>query len=193
MHILVSISLSSGFSFQGSLRWRHHRICRHVSISLSSGFSFQVLFAGEGQSSLQIVSISLSSGFSFQVCEKKVKKRVFSCVSISLSSGFSFQVQNAIALMLTPFCFNLVIERLLISGAGLRARVQLFSHKFQSRYRAASHFRQGIRAELDAGLPTFQSRYRAASHFRFRKKVKIGVTEMSFNLVIERLLISGVR
>ena len=64
-------------------------------------------------------------------------------VSISLSSGFSFQVPGFLPLqqIYVP-CFNLVIERLLISGT-----VKLYRDNktvlFQSRYRAASHFRNG--------------------------------------------------
>ena len=37
----------------------------------------------------------------------------------------------------------------------------------------------------------FQSRYRAASHFRFVFLLQMLHVYMSFNLVIERLLISG--
>ena len=40
-HATVSISLSSGFSFQGDIEARDELLL-HVSISLSSGFSFQV-------------------------------------------------------------------------------------------------------------------------------------------------------
>ena len=37
----------------------------------------------------------------------------------------------------------------------------------------------------------FQSRYRAASHFRFRQRYQRRTSGFCFNLVIERLLISG--
>ena len=62
-----------------------------VSISLSSGFSFQVLVRVYGASRSLFVSISLSSGFSFQV-DIQQDIAVINFVSISLSSGFSFQV-----------------------------------------------------------------------------------------------------
>ena len=61
-------------------------------------------------------------------------------------------------------CFNLVIERLLISG---QSRVVIAMSAFQ-----------------------FQSRYRAASHFRSDRRAR-GYPRLRFNLVIERLLISG--
>ena len=61
-------------------------------------------------------------------------------VSISLSSGFSFQ-------------------------ASFRSAMASFALSFQSRYRAASHFRLvDLRNPFRWGK--FQSRYRAASHFR---------------------------
>ena len=110
--------------------------------------------------------------------------------------------------------FNLVIERLLISG-----KSDNFSSpprlQFQSRYRAASHFRfVGAAPQRVANL--FQSRYRAASHFRNSSPIFVQSYSVvsislssgfsfqvqsdlprdkrplkSFNLVIERLLISG--
>ena len=135
--------------------------------------------------------------------------------------------------------FNLVIERLLISGspspffldrAGQRfqSRYRAASHfrtpsrpcrnnvfMFQSRYRAASHFRSALGGHGGRRLLRFQSRYRAASHFRYwqrprwevgchvsislssgfsfqgQKRRHTGLWKKSFNLVIERLLISG--
>ena len=87
---------------------------------------------------------------------------------------------------------------------------------FQSRYRAASHFRntdnsiphnlskvsislssgfsfQGKEyTVLHPGLFRFQSRYRAASHFRLSGECQsCRAAQTCFNLVIERLLISG--
>ena len=136
---LVSISLSSGFSFQATSHPRPAPACRfqsryraashfralnrfspgrlllRVSISLSSGFSFQ----GDNacvRAFANRVSISLSSGFSFQV-SRRLDRSHSTGVSISLSSGFSFQ-----AIFRILCCgqliqrFNLVIERLLISG-----------------------------------------------------------------------------
>ena len=112
-------------------------------------------------------------------------------------------------------CFNLVIERLLISGASC-ATSRSVQFLFQSRYRAASHFRSSSARILQQRLPAFQSRYRAASHFREVSLVYRGANPefqsryraashfrlsalrarmcfiCSFNLVIERLLISGI-
>ena len=70
------------------LQLRHHR----VSISLSSGFSFQAPEekCNPSASLWFQVSISLSSGFSFQVEDKNYYAH-YRNVSISLSSGFSFQ------------------------------------------------------------------------------------------------------
>ena len=88
-------------------------------------------------------------------------------VSISLSSGFSFQEHVCYPHAVRALRFNLVIERLLISGdrgfCGDGHR-----KKFQSRYRAASHFRR-IGLLKHTGEWEFQSRYRAASHFRWRR------------------------
>ena len=111
--------------------------------------------------------------------------------------------------------FHLVIERLLISGS-VPVTVSGSLPVFQSRYRAASHFRCGksassqcleniVSISLSSGFSFqvtaisqsttsarfwFPSRYRAASHFRDRAKLRTPAIE-SFNLVIERLLISG--
>ena len=159
----VSISLSSGFSFQvegqvecpGGSRNR-------VSISLSSGFSFQVKTPTLVWD-CSYVSISLSSGFSFQGQGKNREWRAC-LVSISLSSGFSFQADGNLA---SPFKIE---------------------WKFPSRYRAASHFRgycgvcRGswvcfnlvIERLLISGTPR-----------------RLSAASVRFNLVIERLLISG--
>ena len=160
-------------------------------------------------------------------------------VSISLSSGFSFQGNLCRIYLLRPICFNLVIERLLISGPHARSgrtrtasvsislssgfsfqgphtsaqdwlwrwfqsRYRAASHfrvkrmndrmpdiEFQSRYRAASHFRFGMSTNSCLSF-RFQSRYRAASHFRADGDILQAPVGMRFNLVIERLLISGV-
>ena len=111
----VSISLSSGFSFQG-LRGLFPQL-RQCSFNLVIERLF-ISGASDARTLVQswIVSISLSSGFSFQVHRASEHRRV-SLVSISLSSGFSFQV---------------------VKDAAFIPRVQ----KFQSRYRAASHFRE---------------------------------------------------
>ena len=116
-------------------------------------------------------------------------------------------------------CFNLVIERLLISGISPSSAPSGKADTFQSRYRAASHFRKAaLQPSLDthrcfnlvierllisgapqsahpSPIPMFQSRYRAASHFRLHGWGYLGRGYLSagFNLVIERLLISGKR
>ena len=63
---------------------------------------------------------------------------------------------------------------------------------FQSRYQAASHFRSVKVTGSSEFANSFQSRYRAASHFRFQRVSRFGCgISACFNLVIERLLISG--
>ena len=115
-----------------------------------------------------VVSISLSSGFSFQVSRRHLSCRPCACcfnlvierllisglsaagarswsypVSISLSSGFSFQAtMRSRRSAWANSRFNLVIERLLISGQTVFARKVASHPVFQSRYRAASHFRR---------------------------------------------------
>ena len=89
-----------------------------VSISLSSGFSFQAKSV-KSVASVMLVSISLSSGFSFQV-NSQGEANVYPGVSISLSSGFSFQDTDDFRRTRPEhISFNLVIERLLISGSKL--------------------------------------------------------------------------
>ena len=266
--IFVSISLSSGFSFQVSYPPLPPRLRSSVSISLSSGFSFQVSYPPLPPRLRSSVSISLSSGFSFQERVGKLESETgsrfnlvierllisgcsefhsfgpFCLVSISLSSGFSFQGRGCCK---GPgnhrLCFNHVIERLLISGERAIAVAKAprivsislssgfsfqapektdgnppspvsislssgfsfqdcartvdkrISFSFQSRYRAASHFRRNLLASYNGTFHvcfSFQSRYQAASHFRaFVAKPRCAPQIRSFNLVIERLLISG--
>ena len=119
--------------------------CFHssVSISLSSGFSFQGMpCAGLDKTRITPVSISLSSGFSFQVGKELGGACLQGFVSISLSSGFSFQEGDYALLRGVLRC-------------------------------------------------VFQSRYRAASHFRAAATANPRACSTRFNLVIERLLISG--
>ena len=164
-----------------------------------------------------VVSISLSSGFSFQGVLNQVQQ-AFAQVSISLSSGFSFQVpRHRRRFMQVNQRFNLVIERLFISGMSCLSRSAISLCKFQSRYRAASHFRGSRRISRSDSImfqsryraashfrspphPTississkFQSRYRAASHFRDGETPALSGVWIGFNLVIERLLISGMK
>ncbi len=187
-----------------------------VSISLSSGFSFQAHRVG----CINIVfdvSISLSSGFSFQAWQRDYRHCAERYVSISLSSGFSFQVNLRVDIQ-SPHTlrFNLVIERLLISGvvpalivSHLVVSISLSSgFSFQAPYRRRAKlgwpgFNLVIERLLISGHPKahechsaaqwkFQSRYRAASHFRAQNpSISPSPTLTCFNLVIERLLISG--
>ena len=92
-------------------------VVKHVSISLSSGFSFQVSHAKHARNEtsqrcfhLVIERLLISGEMQFlgALC-------VFH-VSISLSSGFSFQADVLSGLIDTFNSFHLVIERLLISG-----------------------------------------------------------------------------
>ena len=209
----VSISLSSGFSFQVKREERvatravefqsRYRAASHfrgkpltasqkkeqVSISLSSGFSFQDRILpvhrwhpGKFQSRYRAAShfrfnqarcINACSKFQSRYRAASHFRQTVCCacvrlhhVSISLSSGFSFQVPTLHPALPPPHVrFNLVIERLLISGLSPAATLTPQSLMFQSRYRAASHFRkEGRITELQG--ETFQSRYRAAFHFR---------------------------
>ena len=172
----------------GYVKTDRHRNGRDVSISLSSGFSFQVLcadvvsvqvqqfqsryraashFRGSGshrKKSLVGVSISLSSGFSFQGSTQLQLSLIMSKVSISLSSGFSFQErkrkrkegERMVSISLSSgFSFQEIFLNQL-----------KWEKKFQSRYRAASHFRGHSSKALTDPPLRFQSRYRAASHFR---------------------------
>ena len=70
-------------------------------------------------------------------------------------------------------------------------RPQNLSYSFQSRYRAASHFRRRMLYDECTFSFQFQSRYRAASHFRLWLLLITRWQQLRFNLVIERLLISG--
>ena len=209
---VVSISLSSGFSFQEALdilaeRRRvkfqsRYRAASHFSLwrivlkkvifmfqsryRAASHFSPHVSAVGQD---LSWVSISLSSGFSFQktACPRLIKRFE---VSISLSSGFSFQVQFKNRLKTLQFRFNLVIERLFISGAD-RTLVTLTPY---------SSFNLVIERLFISGQVivcrekryVFQSRYRAAFHFRIPFYAPHSLL-CRFNLVIERLFISGTR
>ena len=113
-------------------------------------------------------------------------------------------------------CFNLVIERLLISGSTLSERTATAGTGFQSRYRAASHFRgrfvshgdnyypvsislsSGFSFQViggfDGGLAFLKVSISLSSGFSFQGSFRVGIAPKlsSFNLVIERLLISGV-
>ena len=182
-----------------------------VSISLSSGFSCQALIANSASSwrscfHLVIKRLFISGRRYSQprprlrfhlVIERLLISGAYThadnhradCVSISLSSGFSFQETIPVTDLFLHPSFHLVIERLLISGRLARHSPRPLP-PFQSRYRAASHFRRhsvhvfrhrhSVSISLSSGFSfqentgqitcnfnlTFQSRYRAASHFR---------------------------
>ena len=160
------------------------------------------------------VSISLSSGFSFQVIHAPFLLGSHVPVSISLSSGFSFQVTDVHRYQRLHRCFNLVIERLLISGDANQWVIMRIATAFQSRYRAASHFRDFSRL-WKRRFPSFnlvierllisgiENRARnrrivqvsisLSSGFSFQERAPIRkrMRASCFNLVIERLLISG--
>ena len=112
---------------------------RSVSISLSSGFSFQgrrppwppaglesfnlvierLLISGQDKGKLKT---SLSMRFNLVIERLLISGQngsdlnAYQQVSISLSSGFSFQASGENAIPAHGESFNLVIERLLISG-----------------------------------------------------------------------------
>ena len=137
------------------------------------------------------VSISLSSGFSFQDDEPILGGYHFYLVSISLSSGFSFQVKSHIKRRNAIKGFNLVIERLLISGSQQWEYHTYVYIEFQSRYRAASHFRF---YGMCQPAPVFLVSISLSSGFSFQVsfwRIRHPIGFRRFNLVIERLLISG--
>ena len=137
-----------------------------VSISLSSGFSFQVASSDDANplSSIRFQSrYRAASHFRRVFCHCS---RYTFRVSISLSSGFSFQEKRHYGMGVNPSCFNLVIERLLISG---------LNREVDSYFSTIFCFNLVIERLLISGADgkvyytqasEFQSRYRAASHFR---------------------------
>ena len=115
----------------------------------------------------------------------------------------------------TSLCFNLAIERLIISGYLTIPKRPMPLTKFQSRNRAAYHFRWWQK-ERGPVVFKFQSRNRAAYHFRMpcrqigtHWQTIVSISQSSglsfqvvglssgrgstrcFNLAIERLIISG--
>ena len=95
------------------------RARKKVSISLSSGFSFQGYACPKPQRRPAPPFQSryrAASHFRF-IHRRTLLSGIIEIVSISLSSGFSFQVFAPLFFLpVTLFGFNLVIERLLISG-----------------------------------------------------------------------------
>ena len=98
--------------------------CLLVSISLSSGFSFQARHLGLRRKGLK-VSISLSSGFSFQGDTFDVKDFATAMFQSRYRAAFHFRLQKRFSLTRARRNrFNLVIERLFISGTCL-----FFNHR----------------------------------------------------------------
>ena len=92
--------------------------------------------------------------------------------------------------MFPHLSFNLVIERLLISG-DLNQRCQIARRTFQSRYRAASHFRQVHNGTTNPSLVVVSISLSSGFSFQVYRLNGILHAGIGFNLVIERLLISG--
>ena len=190
IHKPVSISLSSGFSFQATPAKRkkgeakkvfqsRYRAASHVRVAeyqtdMEEYGEFQSRYRAASHfrgKSIRLsifwirVSISLSSGFSFQGSRDTPECISDLFVSISLSSGFSFQV-IILQQLSCPFNrFNLVIERLFISGRTYPRR----------RNRRMDSFNLVIERLFISG-----------SSRRCYQRL-----HRSFNLVIERLFISG--
>ena len=91
--------------------------------------------------------------------------------------------------------FNLVIERLLISGVAYLSVGNPTVAVFQSRYRAASHFRDGDIDGADADACGCAVSISLSSGFSFQGEYGLAQSLLipGFNLVIERLLISGIQ
>ena len=182
----VSISLSSGFSFQGG-RLLRRLVSSHVSISLSSGFSFQGCPSASASAACPFPS-RYRAAFHFRF-NASVETKTVKLVSISLSSGFSFQGTVASCEAGLKRCFNLVIERLFISGCrGERPRKTV--DKFPSRYRAAFHFRGKV-FTIRGQSRRFNLVIERLFISGLRRCVCVRHTLVRFNLVIERLFISG--
>ena len=212
--ISVSISLSSGFSFQDiaqpsghlePLRCFNlvierlfisghcgdlHRQFLSVSISLSSGFSFQGVGCTSGGCRHGLVSISLSSGFSFQDAGPRAFDRHHQPFQSRYRAAFHFRPQGS-----TLSCgglgsrFNLVIERLFISGTRPRLRRrsrESFNLVIERLFISGRFLKMGYLRGQAVSISL-------SSGFSFQAKLKRwewGV-ERCFNLVIERLFISG--
>ena len=163
------------------------------------------------------VSISLSSGFSFQVLiflSRLGRARKSFQSRYRAASHFRDKSRSGTK---PCFCsFNLVIERLLISGIDVDSEVgnlldlvsislssgfsfqeptspDMRGQRFLVSISLSSGFSfQGLSAPHETRLMLlFQSRYRAASHFRSPRHRFQCAPQLRFNLVIERLLISG--
>ena len=183
----VSISLSSGFSFQGS-QFTLHLKRFQVSISLSSGFSFQEHAKRLSMPSYQFQSRYRAASHFRQMGTTRTRRQMGKFQS-RYRAASHFRL-TGLSTMKSSSRFNLVIERLLISGK-LRLRIWTHSGGFQSRYRAASHFRN-VRRMISAAFLNVSISLSSGFSFQGRKRYPYPVVRLgSFNLVIERLLISG--
>ena len=137
---VVSISLSSGFSFQVPYPLQYHR-----PPSFQSRYRAASHFRKPTRiNTLIIICFNLVIERLLISGERDIQLiNTLLNVSISLSSGFSFQASPHDNLTTQALSrFNLVIERLLISGMSNFDNIDTQFGTFQSRYRAASHFRQ---------------------------------------------------
>ena len=137
-----------------------------VSISLSSGFSFQVRCSSSGLSAFSMFPSRYRAASHFRLAILIAPARTDACFNLVIErllisgSSASFTVVTALSFQsryraashfrsagaANRTCrlrssFNLVIERLLISGERRGAVDTSRQSMFQSRYRAASHFR----------------------------------------------------
>ena len=161
---IVSISLSRGFSFQGKARPKRITICISFNLVIERLFS-----SGKNPPLNLRQAEAFQSRYREAFHFRDASVLVFNVnreVSISLSRGFSFQERNPLEPTGTHPSFNLVIERLFISGL----------------VDPSSHWMTGLK---------FQSRYREAFHFRLGPDRRGADVHIRFNLVIERLFISG--
>ena len=163
----VSISLSSGFSFQDvekplerEIETCFNLVIERLLISGASGAPLwgksrkgfnlvieRLLISGETSSRL---TTGWTASFNLVIERLLISGNLTSqALFIIKSNRFNLVIERLLisgdlqtaADAVTAICFNLVIERLLISGDHcIDDRPFLFS-KFQSRYRAASHFR----------------------------------------------------
>ena len=138
------------------------------------------------------VSISLSSGFSFQVRVAKNRRFLQGWFQSRYRAASHFRDCSKNISRAGFYRFNLVIERLLISGS-CTCLTSSQSKKFQSRYRAASHFRVDWDIDSPADDVSFNLVIERLLISGFGGSVHRCLTILSFNLVIERLLISGNR
>ena len=118
------------------------------------------------------VSISLSSGFSFQGQPQHINVKRAITFQSRYRAASHFRMRSALSPMTARFGFNLVIERLLISGITARLLMKCMLPVSISLSSGFSFQVTGSESYFDSSLYPFQSRYRAASHFRLLAKAK---------------------